>query len=208
MKVTSCLAGEPIGYDDFILLIREISIISQISRTRSGRKNWHPVREAFLSSVGQPYKKRQPRQKVTKQHSYRPRETRKMLLGNGGESTPVPEVIPTSDTSPPGWSPSYSLNHPPMVTNASSQTQLQILTLVGLQFMHAMDLKAEATRGVWQKRSMNQQVYNGETITPLPIDNPSAILASSRIIQTLWAILSEKLSRSPNHLITIATLLP
>lgn len=33
-----------------------------------------------------------------------------------------------------------------MVTNASSQTQLQILTLVGLHFMYAMNLKAEATR--------------------------------------------------------------
>ena len=75
-----------------------------------------------------------------------------MLLGSGGEPTPAPEVIPanfsrrSSDTSQPGWSPYCSLNHPPMVTNASSQTQVQILTL---QFMYAMKLKAEATRGVW-----------------------------------------------------------
>lgn len=34
MNVTPCLAGEPTVYDDFILLVREISIISQISRTR------------------------------------------------------------------------------------------------------------------------------------------------------------------------------
>lgn len=47
-----------------------------------------------------------------------------------------------------------------MATNASSQTQLQILTL---QFMYAMKLKAEATREIWLKRSMNQQVYSGET---------------------------------------------
>ena len=35
--------------------------------------------------------------------------------------------------------------------------------------------------------------------TPLAVNNPSAILASSRIIQIQWAILSEKLSKSSNH---------
>lgn len=34
MNVTPCLAGEPTVYDDLILLVIEISIISQISRTR------------------------------------------------------------------------------------------------------------------------------------------------------------------------------
>lgn len=80
VKVTPCLAGEPTVYDDYILLVREISIISQISRKTfngsnrslkdkiailTGRKivtsGARSMTRAFLSSVGQPYKKRQPR---------------------------------------------------------------------------------------------------------------------------------------------------
>lgn len=61
-----------------------------------GRKKWHPVREAwrthsFLLRVNHTKSGNHVKDDQTKQ-----RETRKMLLSNGGEPTPAPEVIPAN----------------------------------------------------------------------------------------------------------------